>query len=289
MKNIKSLRKDDGVVGIVAAFLIVGLIVAVIAMIQTQYVPKWMSEKEADHMNEVSDQFAKLKYAMDIHSASEEKNTLISTTITLGSKEMPYLMSVRAFGNLNFLNNGFNISFIRNDSTKYYFNLGLLKYSSFNSYYINQNYIFEGGAIILSQDIGNVIYIKPSFSGSFADEENFTIIYKMIDINTQGNRDSSVHGYGPVSIHTEYTDTISPSPIINISNMTITTNYPSAWGSFINRTLINSGLNYNGYNTNYSIDVNESRVFVDFKDNIHVNLEYEIIRINAQIYGRVER
>ena len=43
-KKINSfLRKDDAVAGIVVAIMIVGLVIAVISIIQTVYVPKWMN------------------------------------------------------------------------------------------------------------------------------------------------------------------------------------------------------------------------------------------------------
>ena len=104
-----NLRKfncsDDGVVGIVVAVLLIGLLVSVVSLIQYQYVPKWMEEKEAEHMDDVLTQFSQLKFAIDTQSASGQTNTPIATSITLGSKELPYLMSMRAFGTLGIINN----------------------------------------------------------------------------------------------------------------------------------------------------------------------------------------
>lgn len=280
--KLKKLKKsDNAVVGIVAAFLIVGLIVAVISVIQTQYVPKWMKEKEADHMNLLADQFAQLKYAIDTHMVNQRRNTPISTTITLGSKEMPYLMSMRAFGQLRILNNQFNITITRNDTTSYSYELGIIQYSSYNAYYINQDYIYECGGVILSQTSGNTMYIKPSISVSF--EKNVTISFNIINISTIGNKDQSEHGYGPAPIQTEYIETVTPAPILNVSNITINTSYTNAWHSFLNSTLIKAGLNYAGYGTNYSINVSDRKVFVEFHDTINVNLELNIIKIGAQI------
>ena len=60
MRKIKKM--DGAVVGIIATFLITGLIVIVISLIQTVYIPKWMEQTEADHMEVVSDQFSQLKF-----------------------------------------------------------------------------------------------------------------------------------------------------------------------------------------------------------------------------------
>ncbi|RLF36540.1 MAG: hypothetical protein DRN03_03545, partial [Thermoplasmata archaeon] len=59
-------RVDKAVVGIVVAVLLLGLIVAVMTMINLTYVPKWLKEVEASHMREVQNQFADLKYAIDM-------------------------------------------------------------------------------------------------------------------------------------------------------------------------------------------------------------------------------
>ena len=288
MKKLKN--SNNAVVGIVAAFLIVGLIVAVISVIQTQYVPKWMEEREADHMNELADQFAQLKYAIDIHALSEEENTPISTTITLGSKEMPYLMSVRAHGNIEILQNDCDIT-IQNETNNYIFEPGTIKYSSFNSYYINQDYIYECGALVLNQASGNTTFIKPSFSVGYRTLDNYTIYFKLVNISSIGNKVRSVHGSGPAPIQTEYEDTDNtyndPNFIKNVTALFINTSYTNAWRSFINKTLTKAGLNYG---IDYTIDVSGRMVKVMFLDGITVYFSVKEIHIGAQIApGWVEK
>ncbi len=288
MKSLKN--SHNAVVGIVAAFLIVGLIVAVISVIQTQYVPKWMEEKEADHMNELADQFAQLKYAIDIHTLSEEENTPISTTITLGSREMPYLMSVKAHGNIEILQNNCDIT-IQNETNSYIFEPGTIRYSSFNNYYINQDYIYECGALILNQDVGNTTFIKPSFSVKYRTLDNYTIDFKLVNISSIGNKVRSVHGSGPAPIQTEYesTDTTyrDPNFIKNVTSFTINTSYINAWKSFINRTLTKAGLNYGD---DYTINSGGKMVKVTFLESITVYFSIKEIQIGAQIApGWVEK
>jgi len=277
----KIKNSDEGVVGIVVAVLLIGLLVSVVSLVQTVYVPKWMEQKESEHMDEVSSQFAHLKYAIDTHSATKQKNNPISASITLGSGELPYLMSVRAFGQLEVLGNVYNITITKNDTINFPFQIGAIKYSSSNAYFIDQSYIFECGAVILSQSIGNAVFIRPSFSVQY--EKNVTIFFNIVNISTIGKKGGSVSGYGMYPIQTEFLRAEEFSEIKDISNITIGTGYVNAWHSFLNGTLIKSGLNHYGYGTNYSIFTNDDKVIVEFDDSITVNLHLKYIEIGAQI------
>ena len=274
-------NSNNAVVGIVAAFLIVGLIVAVLSVIQTQYVPKWMREKEADHMNELADQFAQLNYAISTHVLNEKSDIPISTSITLGSEEMPYLMSMRAFGELKIFNDDVVIQI--NGTPNVNLTVGSIKYSSFNSYFINQDYTYECGGIILSQQSGSTMLIKPFFSVDFLDDAilNFTVV----NISTIGNKDTSVHGSGPAPIQTEFEDS-SFTLIQNISYINITTNYVNAWMNFLNSTLIKAGLNYDGAQKNYTISDTDGKISIhvlDFPDNDKFVMNLRETKIGAQI------
>ncbi len=273
MKKMKS--SDDAVVGIVATFLIVGLIVTVISMIQAVYIPKWMEQTEADHMEVVADQFSQLKFAIDTQSAIQKPNIPISTSITLGNKELPFLTSSRAYGSLDILSDECIVT-ITNDSRSVSYPLGVIKYSSANAYFLNQAYIYEAGAVILSQSQGNTMSIKPAFSVRY--ETDIDISFTIINISTIGGK-RSIGGYGTYPIQTEFSNYYPPMSINNISEFTIVTNYPNSWHKFINNTLVNLGITYG---TNFSMNVNDSRITVRFLD-LAVNFNLQVIKISAQI------
>lgn len=274
MKQMKD--SDDGVVGIVVAILIAGLMVIVIALIQTVYVPIWMEEAEADHMETVADQFSQLKFAIDTQSAIKQPDTPISTSITLGTKEIPFLGSSKAYGSLEILSDDCTVT-ITNDSESFSYSLGIIKYSSGNTYFLNQVYIYETGAVIVSQSEGNTMSIKPAFS--VKKESNTSISFTMINISTIGEK-RSINGYGTYPIQTEYSGSDLPisTKVDNVSTITIDTNYPNAWQKFFNKTLINAGLKYD---TDFLIDVSDTAVSVIFLDHPDVNLK--VIKIGAQI------
>jgi len=278
MKKMKN--SDDAVVGIVATFLIVGLIVTVISMIQAVYIPKWMEQTEADHMDVVADQFSQLKFAIDTQSAIKEPDTPISTSITLGNKELPFLTSSRAYGSLDILSDECMVTITDSNVTKSKsYPIGVIKYSSANAYFLNQAYICEAGAVILSQSQGNTMSIKPAFSVSYGADIN--ISFTIINISTIGEK-RSIAGYGTYPIQTEFSDndaTVFP----NVKNITINTNYQNAWQKFINNTLINSGLNHYSYGADFLISVDDDSMILKFNNSITVNLKLKYVKINAQI------
>lgn len=276
MKKLRKLKNsDEGVVGIIIAFLLTGLIVVVISIIQTVYVPKWMEQAEAEHMEAVADQFSQLKFAIDTQSAIKQKDTPISTSITLGNKDMPFLTSNKAYGSLEILSNECTIT-IKDDSKSYSYPLSIIKYTCQNNYFLEQSYIFEAGAVIINQIDGNVMAINPVFI--VTNEKDVNISFTIIDIKTIGDK-RSIGGYGTYPIQTEYS-TSNPSPIKNIGNVNsikITTNYSNSWRNFISKTLINSVLK-----DNFNININKNEIEVEFIDYFpKVNLQ--LVNISAQI------
>jgi hypothetical protein len=270
MKNI--IRSDDGVVGIVVAILLIGLMVSVVSLVQTVYVPKWMEQKEAEHLDEVAAQFSKLKFAIDTQFSTEQLNTPIATSITLGSKELPYLMSVRAFGNLVILPGAFKLC-ISNLTDTFYYSFGIIKYSSVNAYFIDQSFIYEAGSIIVSQFEGNMISIKPVFAIS-NQGGNTTITISSPNITGIGGKISG-SGYGTTAIQTEYFGS-AENCIHNVTNITITTSYRNAWEIFLNWTL-EKYLDPAVYSTN----VDENSIAIEFTNAPVVNLK--IANFYAQI------
>ena len=283
MKMNIAKKTDYAVTSVVVSILILGLFVTMIATIQTVYVPKWMSQKEAEHMDEVSSQFADLKYAIDIQSALEQ-TTPIATPITLGSRELPYFMSSRAFGSLSILSTAGNVT-ITNDTASFSYKFGTIKYSSKNVYYINKKYIYETGAVVLNQSQGDIMSIKPPFTVNYSTTAN--ILFNVINISGVGSK-SSISGYSTFPIQTEFSSS-SSTVINNVKNITISTTCRNAWKSFLNTTLKESGLNSDGYGANFTITTDSNSVTVSFTDETTVNLTRKIIIIKTQIaHGWVE-
>jgi len=279
-KKIKNT--DHAIVGVVSTFLIIGLLVAVVSVIQTVYIPKWMEQQEAEHMEDVGNQFAQLKYAIEEHLVTKQGDIPISTSITLGSKELPFLLSSRAFGSVTILPDQCTIVVTnRSNVTAFSSSIGVIKYSSANAYFLNQDYIYEAGGVILNQHQGNTMAIKPRFL--VFNEGEVSISFTITNISTVGGK-STIAGYGTYPVQTEFSEYNDTIPILqNISTITIGTEYQNAWHRFINGTLRNQGLNYNGYGVDYLIALNETGITVKFTNSTTVNLNIKFIQIDAQV------
>jgi len=268
MKMRKLKKQDNAVVGIIVVVLVIGFIMAVTVVIKTVYLPQWLEQKEAIHMEEVSNQFAQLKYALDIQSVVEQK-TAISSSITLGSKEIPIFGIGRTFGSLEILSDSCNL-IITNGTDTLNFSFGTIKYSSGNIYFVDQSYIYEAGALILSQSTASILNGKPLLSVSNFTNVSFTIV------NISGfDGKKSASGYGNYAVYTEFLNSESYD-VINVTSINITTNYPNAW-----RTLFNSStLKYSGLT--YVIKDTDNGVTVEFEGYLG-NFFLKVIDISAQL------
>jgi len=273
MRKNQRWYSDNAVAGIITAILLVGLIVIVISLIQTTYVPKWMRSIEAEHMGDVADQFSQLKSAIDIQAATGQK-TPMSTSITLGNKEIPYFSASRAFGSLLILSDNCTVT-ITNLSNSSSYSLGIIKYSSKNVYYLDQSYIYEAGSVILNQSEGNVMSIKPF---SAIKNGNVNITFGIVNITGVGGS-TSAGGYGTYPIRTEF---VRNTTVLmnNIKNITIATNYPNAWHQAFKSILQSANLTYS---TDFSVTDIAGEVTIEFLGATTVNLALNVIEINAWI------
>jgi hypothetical protein len=288
MKRVIKKTTDSAVVGIVTAILIIGLIAVVISLVQTIYVPKIMEQREAEHMDKVAEQFASLTSVIDGQAADERKGIPIATSVTLGSRELPYLVSSKAFGTLEILENSCSIT-IKNESINNtvqtsIFPIGTITYSSTNAYFLDQSYTYETGAMIVSQSQGNLMMIPPDFFVDYNDTTN-TVNISFDVVNISGvMQKTTAAGFGSYPIQTEFRNISTNIIFTDVRNITITTPYSNAWLVFINSSLMGADLNYAGYGTQFLLTDTGQAVMLEFLSNgLTVNLIFKIIEIRAQI------
>ncbi|KYK22637.1 hypothetical protein AYK25_02440 [Thermoplasmatales archaeon SM1-50] len=277
---------NDAVVGVVTAILLTGIIVAVLSLVQTVYVPKIMEQREAEHMDKVAEQFASLSSVIADQAADETKGIPIATSITLGSKELPYLLSIRSYGTLEIIQNACSITI--NNATEAgsiltaSFPINTITYSSANAYFLDQTYAYEAGAMIVSQIQGNLMMIRPSFVVD-ADGETIDILFDVVNISTVGQK-IIASGYGTYPIQTEFHDVTLDINFTKVRTLTITTSTSNAWSVFLNYTMIQAGLNQNGSRTDYFFENTGQSLTIDFSlSSRNVNVFFRMIDIQAQI------
>jgi hypothetical protein len=280
-KIIKSIgKKDEAVAGIVVAVMIVGLVLAVISIIQTIYIPKWMESREAEHMGVVADQFSNLKFTIDTQIALKE-DVPVASSITLGSRELGFFMSNKAFGRLALISGGWAYRIVRTVGDTFEDNYGILRYSSQNAYFLNQIYNYEIGGIVLNQTEGAVFIIKPEFSVRYnASTRIANLSLICIDL-VPNDEKTSISGYGTYPVRTQYITSTSTT-ITLVEKLVLITPFSPIWFNFLNSTLSDANL---VKNTDYTITKTSNEVTVTFiyPAMTNVILDLTKIQIAAQI------
>ena len=279
MKKFRAFRNnEEAVAGIIVAVLLIGLATTFLSVLQTIYIPDWMEQREAEHLEEVSKQFTDLKFAFDI-LCNTENDLPVTTTIPLGSKEMaiPFLSTMKGFGTIQIIPSSYSIS-IENDSRTNDYSIGAIKYTSKNSYFLNIDYILETGALISSQSTGNMMSVNPAVIINNTADVNISF-YLMDMIDTDGKNYAS--GYGNYPIRLQYQDK-ELKEIEDINSIVINTDFLNSWHIFMNNIFQDSGLDY-GPTNDFIITENEEEITIDFNAALNVNLLIKKYDLEAQI------
>jgi len=285
MKVLKKKATDNAVVGVVTAVLLIGLIVAVISIVQTTYIPKIMEQREADHMDKVAEQFTYLTSIIDSQAVNAKNHKPLATAITLGSKELPYMLSIRAFGTLEILDKEREISIY--NSSEFHFPFGVITYSSVNAYFLDQSYTYETGAMIVSQSDGNKMMSPPFFFADYNETTNtVNITFDVVNISSVGNKNIA-SGFGTYPIQTEFHDKSTNKTFTDVNNITIDTPFSLAWLAYIKNSLIEANLEYEGDDSQFLLTDMGQTLKLDFASSSNppttVNIIFKIIEIRAQI------
>jgi hypothetical protein len=256
MMQRKCGTHTGAVAGVIEALLLVALVAIVISVIQLVYIPQVMEQREAEHMDQVFNQFSSLKSMMDMQTMTRSSSPIFSM-ITLGSRELPYLITARAYGDLRvneqvaYYITTYDPNRIKdtlNGVTLVYppFPSGVLfqsgevpltsiEYEASNSYFINQEYILEGGGIIVNQSNGlPVMRANPSISAVYESQSNLIKIHFDLPIPIGMRAKNDTNGDGNCFIRTNYSSNVTYSYQTDKSafqddDIKIYTKYLNAW------------------------------------------------------------
>ncbi|MEM4258806.1 MAG: hypothetical protein QXL17_06625 [Candidatus Thermoplasmatota archaeon] len=224
MRHSRAIFDRNGLAGVIEALLLVALVAIVISVIQLQYIPQVMEQREAEHMDQISNQFATLKSMIDLQAITNS-SAPISTMITLGSRELPYFVTVGSSGTLRTYE--YNDSYLNISYNYFVCPLTSIQYESENYYFIDQSYILEGGGIIVAQASGEpVMRVDPSIH--VVNRTNDLDIYWTLPIIKGISGKNMTSGNGKCFIRTNW----SKGQVVSIpdaNSIYIRTRYPNAW------------------------------------------------------------
>lgn len=295
MKQRRCGMQNQAVAGVIEALLMVALVSVVISLIQLVYIPQVMEQREAEHMDLVSSQMSTIKSMIDLQ-AMTKSSAPISSMITLGSKDLPYFITIKAVGTLS-TDEDYNYKIMMNPPptpglpSKFSSNgttipLSSIKYEADNSYFVDQIYILEGGGLIVKQPDGSpVMRANPSIS---VEEKTNLIIHFDLPFILSIPAKNMTSGEGNCFIRTNYSNNYTYSYNVgNISNgweyayIRIYTKYPNAWNESLHDIL---GTYATETNPCIRITSHPSQNYIEIKPREKgITLELNVITIYVQI------
>jgi len=295
-----SLKNNFAVAGVIEALLLVALVAIVLSTIQVIYIPEIMEQKEADHMDEVANQFAQLKSVIDsqammgvLNSNEPIAKAPMSSPITLGSKELPYFITARSKGQIEVKvpgrlknariepNPGFGLAEYPSSIP-----LTSIYYEAYNVYFERQKYILEGGAIFLNQSDGEVMLVEPPMT--FSNQTNDIVIYYTIPLFFSFPGKNITADYKSTFVRTNYSTYFTHTDN-DITDLKIYTHYPSGWEeALIGETIgILSDYKNSGY-LDVDIDRSQSPAEITITPDPgpsgkNIDIEFTIVKIGVQV------
>ena len=221
-----SRPRDDGLSEVVGFVLLLGVIVVALSLYQVYGVPAAGRENEIAHMNQVKDRFVDYKIALDSLWVNNRTGVLLSTAFDLGTGapatggtafSFPILTPAGSGGTVSVQSGGASLT-IDTGSTNVTIPLGNLTYRSSNRYWVDQTWIYQMGAVFLSQEGGATVRVGPSIS-VYNTSGNASVCITPVNITGSAR----IAGSGPVRIETRlrdmppYENLTGEFPWVNIS------------------------------------------------------------------------
>ncbi len=252
--NIRSDR--TGVSNVVSLILIVAIVISLMGMVFTTYLPAWGKDIEAQTLNSVMDSFMDLKSGVDTLAVAGDPGTSLTTKMTLGSNGGPMFGFGRCTGSLDLrMDDGLlEVSDVTNPVLPiiYAQSRGNVVYTSSNTYVEEQIIALEAGAIIRDQSGLPVLKGQPNLVVNRDPNTEETTIYVMlITLEGETRSDSGTGSYMIKTTLLSEQTTYYPMGSRDTDNtiltrsdiqLTITTEYASLWADVFTDMAVEEGL-----------------------------------------------
>ena len=243
--------------GVVGAMLMAVLIVIILALVHSEYVPAWVRENEADHMQQVDNQFSQFKATVDNQILIDNTDLTLYSPFTLGNDGVPFFAAPT--GGSLYINAFANSMVIASGDQSVHVNAtgNLLFDGTANREFADQKRGYEFGALLLNQSSGtSLVTTAPGFSIS----NSSGVVNVTLTTVTLVGDDRSISGLDTEGVRTTLNvyqqDSYSWAGGTSLT-LTITTQFPTAWQNYYTTTL-GAALGA----TAYTVNVNGSVVIV---------------------------
>ncbi|MGI5990758.1 MAG: hypothetical protein ACOX79_00745 [Methanosarcina sp.] len=249
---------------VIGAILLLGIIFSVLTVIYVGCVPEWKSDAEYSHMGDVCEDMAKVKSKIDLMSiilasnpnssnlnstnpSSSAPQLVMSVPFHMGGGSIPLLGPIKSSGSLavNKENCTMGIVVVPEGSNNYSrtVHCGSITYNSLNRYYVDQNFSYENGALILDQKEQSVMMLYPSIRFSKAlDGDKYDVYINSMRIFQKpyvppevisSNRECSLRLIG-IDYRPLYDSNIVGNNLTRLE-LTVYTKHPEAWEQYFKK------------------------------------------------------
>ncbi len=287
----KHCECESGVSTVVAAVLMLGLFVSVMAIINVSYVPQWKGDAEYAHMGDVYGDMSTVKSNADLMALAmgmeSSRSFSMTMPVVLGGGYIPVFGGGKSSGSLSLNDERFDmIITAENDSngTSYRFefnDLGSLKYVSHNRYFVDQAYIVENGALIVVQNGRSLMKLSPGLTMKTGGND---VSISVLALEFSGPATTVTSNDVEYVRFTSDDSTVlfNSNETLSAVNITLNTNNPRAWVQFLNTSVEKGGVDALGA---HQVRSNDTSVSLELSGGSINGIELYVQKdsLNAQI------
>ena len=247
----RDLRRDErGVASTVGTIMALLVFLTFLSLIVNQYVPVWMKDSEASHMDTAVGQLADVKGAIDFQALgalmAQNAGALFvpsttSTSVTLGVDGVP-IFSSPSTGSLTsnptqanwtvwfeYKINGVTTTVAQNAS-------GQLDLNVQNRNYTAGDIVYENGAVLRSQPDGQVVRAAPTFQASKTGS-NLNLAFELVSLYGSGSATGTSTQIVNTKVFAVSQQTYNVTSPLYVNH---TSPYALGWFNFFNSSLSSS-------------------------------------------------
>jgi len=208
---------EQGLSEIIGFILLIAILMVALTVYFTYTVPAIGREGEINHMTTIKNDFVQYKIMLDSLWINDAEGVLVSNSVDLGTGgsasesgifDAALLQPIASGGliSINQTTDIINITGTRGGGgtvPAVAYHMGDVTYTSDNRYWIDQDYLYQSGAVVLIQDEDAVIRASPPLSVIRYTDGAVTSTGVTLTVLQTGG-DQVISGWGPVRIDTSF-------------------------------------------------------------------------------------
>jgi len=251
-------RDRRGMAGAVVTVLFVIIFTTMLAGVALYYVPMWSKESESEHMNKVSNEFYTIRDGVNDQVSKGVTGSSLYSHVALTSGTTTSFLGIQGEPSRGTLALDIDSSIFElydqdNASDIYGIGKGMLYFQSHNGYYVNQEYSYEQGAVLVRQGTSSTVR---EGAPPVLDRDAQGCLTLTVSLFSLFGEATSVTGTGSAGVETSIIHTEATMiPFPSAKNITLngSTSHGDGWARWINSSLRSTDPAENITSGNYTI------------------------------------